>query len=240
MANSKCGKLLTFSPFVAIVMSTTCHSDIIFHDDFSLAPNANGWSQLTTATSSAVGSISLAPSGGQVTLDKTSGSGPISFSISRSIPTLGFEQITLNLTAFQSNTGFESSDFLEIEYDSGAGFVTLLRDVEVWNGVNDLTGEASSGADGQTEAVSTGDILLPADAFDNSLFQIRINGVVNANAEDYFLDNLLVRGSSTAIPETSALLGFGVLTCFVLGKRAFCALKIMTPGSHVKPCHFSN
>lgn len=219
MKNTKSYRLLAKLVLAAIFMPSTSHAGIIFQDEFSVSPLDNGWTPIIDATSSAVGVISLAPSGNQMTLDKTSGSGTVNFSITRTVATNGFEDITLNLTAFQSSTGFESSDFLEVEYNPGAGFVSLLRDVEVWNGQIDLIGEAASGTDGQTSAVSTGELVLPADAANNSLLQVRINASVNANAEDYFLDHISVSGTATAIPEASPLLCFGLLASLVLGKQ---------------------
>ncbi|QDT09013.1 PEP-CTERM sorting domain-containing protein [Stieleria marina] len=196
---------------------TQANAAIVFEDAFSLDPGANGWIEDLITTGDAVGEISdvVRLTDTAAIFDKTGGTGRIEFSITRTVSTVGFQDLMVDLRAFQSVTDFENNDFLALEYDSGSGFTTLISDARVWNGVNDAVGESLPTLPlGNTVPTSTGLISLPSSADDNATLQFRIRGSTNAAAEDYFIDDFRVEGSLlvSAVPEPSAmgLLAFAV------------------------------
>jgi hypothetical protein len=196
------------------------HAAIVFEDAFNLDPGANGWVEDLDLSNTAVGEISTSLVGTAAIFDKTSGSGRIEFSITRTISTVGFENITADLTAFQSASEFEATDFLSLEYNSGAGFTSLVRDVRVWNGVEDSVGETLPSLPvGNVVPTSTGALALPTSANDNATLQFRIIGSTNANAEDYLIDNFRVEGSVSAVPEPSSVALLLVAVSGIVGRR---------------------
>ncbi|MGB7347610.1 MAG: hypothetical protein WBD20_25530 [Pirellulaceae bacterium] len=203
---------------LAILSLTPASAAIIFEDAFGLDPGSNGWIEDLDLGATAVGDITVSALGNAAIFDKTSGAGRITYSLTRTINTFDFEDITVDLSAFQSLTDFETADYLSIQYDSGSGFTDLLTDVQAWNGVQDTTGDLIS--IGTAIPASTGAIALPTSANNNSALQLRIIGSTNANAEDYFIDNFRVSGSFSnvsAVPEPSAI-GFA---CVVMGGLCF-------------------
>jgi hypothetical protein len=196
--------LLAIACFATLTL-THASAAIVFEDAFSLDPGANGWTESLNLSNTAVGEISTSLVGTAAIFDKTAGSGRIEFSITRTISTVGFENIMADLTAFQSLSEFESTDFLSLEYNSGSGFTSLVRDVRVWNGVEDSTGETLPNLPlGNVVPTSTGLLALPTSANENAALQFRILGSSNANAEDFLIDNFRVEGSVTAVPEPSS------------------------------------
>jgi len=156
--------LFTAVLFSFLTISTqVAYADTIFNDPFNLDPTANGWTekivqvQVYNFPNTATGDI--IPNGdGQVVLKKTGKVSALELSITRTIDTTGFENVKFALTAKQSSGNYESEDFISIGYNSGSGFVTLLKDNEVW------MGPGKSIDDGNTVPTSSGDLSLPADS----------------------------------------------------------------------------
>ncbi len=146
-----------------------------------------GWSTNTTGGN---GNGEIIFSAGQVLMGEGVGAAGSSIvEICQTFSTVGFSNITLDLTAFQSNAGFEGADELIITYDTGGGTAVLLTDVEVWQGVDGQTGVN----DGNTTPTSTGPLALPASA-NNGSVTICISVEVNSTNEDYFIDELTLIG----------------------------------------------
>ncbi|NOX99842.1 MAG: autotransporter outer membrane beta-barrel domain-containing protein [Verrucomicrobia bacterium] len=185
---------------------------VIFNDSFDLDPSVNGWVEGVTTTNTAAGSIHVSGIPGQAVIDKNGGSGRVQGTISRTISTLGFENIDLELIAFQSATSFEgggvagvNTDYLSVLIDTGGGFVSLFERTGVWGTPGGLGfSDGGSGA-GQTIATSSGIFSLGAGAANNPALMIQILGQVTANAEDYFLDWFNLRGTTIAIAVTPVL-----------------------------------
>ncbi len=132
------------------------------------------------------------------------GSDNIVNTLTRTIDTAGYTNITLTLTAFQHPGTWEGPEYILIEVDVGSGFTPLLQDFEVWNGIAGT--EGSSGFDGNPTPTSTVAIPLPAAACDGS-FTLRITlasgffangGTINSASEVFFLDNLVVEAQETS------------------------------------------
>jgi len=135
--------------------------------------------------------------------------------LTRTIDTTGFTNITLNLTAFQHTGTWEGPEYLLIEIDTGAGFTPLLQDFEVWNGTPGL--EGSAGNDGNPVPTPTGPLALPA-AADNGSFVLRITmasgffangGSIGSSSEVYYLDHLIIAEQSAPPPSTQLLVNPG-------------------------------
>ena len=174
-------------------------------DGFTSNPSANG-TIATTAT--ALQSHRNADNSGAETTNI----------ITRTVDTVGFTGITLNLTAFQSNNGtWEGGESLLIEVDTGGGFSSIFNDAG-------LLGAGGAGTS-TGASFSTGSLAIGAGA-DNGNFDLRItmtsgfygNGGPAASAEVYNLDNLLVEGTAVPEPSSVALLGLGGLA-LILRRR---------------------
>lgn len=195
-----------YSIFVIIFVSLTitvqhANADVIFEDTFDDDPIIpdNRWIgnfvqvDVGNIVSTAQGSIS-ANGLGQAVLEKTGGAGSIEISLTKNISTQGFENISLDFTAFQSPVNYEDVDYISIEFDTGNGFQTLLKDHEVWNGQNDLDGDGTPIADGNTNPTSTGMLVLPPAANDNSNLNIRLTLFIDTVNEDTFFDHFVLNG----------------------------------------------
>ena len=108
------------------------------------------------------------------------------------VDTTGFENVTVTLAAAQlANGSFEGNEFLELEVDTGNGFVTLFRDDDT---LGDNAGQPASG-----DTFTFGPFALGAGAADGS-FDLRISIATgffapnSASAEEFQLDNLPRRG----------------------------------------------
>lgn len=167
-----------------VSLQNASRAAVVFTDDFSSDPATNGWTELSSAADTATGLIES--DGSSAVLRKTGGSSRITLTISRTISSVGFEDILVDFTAFQSLTGYENDDFIRIEYNSGSGFVTLLQDNEVWTGVNNISGDGTSGNDGNVTPTSISTIALGADANENVSLQFRLTADLNATTEDVF------------------------------------------------------
>ena len=120
----------TFGMLLVFSMTTSANgSVVIFSDDFSTDPAGNGWSIATTnsGTVTTTGSEALFDNVASMTTP------PTTWSMTRSFSTVGFTSVSLDLSAFQSNAanGFEgvepNRDFLQIQYDTGSGFMNLVQ-----------------------------------------------------------------------------------------------------------------
>ena len=188
-------------------------SDIIFSDNFDTDPAANGWTESPGAGAIielATGDPQLADGTAAVIYRGDGSSSESLSSISRTISTEGYDNIGLELVAFQHGGSYEGSELLKIEYRlaDDQPYQSLLRDVEVYNAVEDNIGEMTSGADGNTTPTSTGVLLLPEEAANNAELNIRIlvntgnNPGFNSAAEAYYLDRFELTGT---VPEPSSL-----------------------------------
>jgi Gylcosyl hydrolase family 115 C-terminal domain/WD40-like Beta Propeller Repeat len=165
----------------------------IYSDSFS---SMSGWTVSGTASDGSA--LSATSNGNQSVLAKSKDGQSASVSITRTIDTSGFANIALNLTAFQSAATFESTDKLKIEVDTGAGFERLLTDGQLFQGIDNSSGEGVTSVTGNTTPTSTGWLALQTSASNNKSVKIRVTGTISAADEKYFLDNLLVRGTATA------------------------------------------
>lgn len=133
--------------------------------------------------------------------------------LTRTISTVGFTDITIDFSAFQRAAGtFEGSEAFNIEVVTSSGTTSLSS--------GPILGLLSTGADGSATAADS--FTLTAEALgaaaDNSSFDIRItintgfwNGAQNTR-EEYHLENLVVNGTAIVPePSSTALLGLGGL-----------------------------
>lgn len=204
-------KLIPFllCSFFLVSVQNVSRAAIVFTDDFSSDPMTNGWAESISAVDTATGIIDS--DGSSAVLRKTGGSDRLTLTISRTVSSVGFEDLLVDFTAFQSLTGYESDDFIRIEYNSGSGFVTLLQDNEVWTGSDNLAGDGTTGDDGNITPTSISTIALGADADENASLQFRLTADLNATNEDVFFDSFTISGTATAVPEPSSLAVLGIL-----------------------------
>ena len=80
--------------------------------------------------------------------------------------------------------------------DTGAGFVRLLTDGQLWEGIDESAGEGVTAISGRTSGLSTGWLALQTSASNNASVRIRITGSISAADEKYFLDSLQISGSA--------------------------------------------
>lgn len=134
--------------------------------------------------------------------------------LTRTISTLGFTDITIDFTVSQGVGGtFEGTEFFNIEVDTGSGFTSLSG--------GPITGLLEDGGTGAANAADvftlTGE-ALDAGADDGS-FDLRITintgffqATNNPTSEEYVLENLVVEGTATVPePSSTALLGLAGL-----------------------------
>lgn len=175
---------------------------ILFDDSFDLDPGANGWVENIVTTGTATGTITNAGTAAEI--DKTGGTGRVEGTITRFFDTRGFSDITLELLAFQSATDFEggayrgfNNDSLSIFIDTGGGFVPLMQRTGVWGASGLGLSDGGDGA-GNTVSTSTGTLAAGIAAANISNFGVRIEGIVWAGPESYFLDQFFLRGQLAA------------------------------------------
>ena len=184
------GTILLVS-FSVLFSSQEVFADVLFEDNFDVDPASNGWTESIIAAQGVSADIISIPGAAKFditsfTNDKTT------FSISREIPTSGFENVKLELIARQSlGVAFEPLDFLAIDIDSGSGFETILKDVEVWNGENDLVGEPGGGNQVFT---STGLLDIQASTNVPPSIIVKITAEFESHLEDYELDKITITG----------------------------------------------
>lgn len=196
--------------------SQDAFAELLFQDDFSMDPELNGWTENFVVFSSD-GIRPLFPQhvghGPEVIFEKNSSPDvtPRFFSIDRIISTVGFENIQISLTAHQTDDNYEPEDFLEISVDTdGDGiFESVLKDVEIWNGVEDQSTIDTNIPHGNSLPTSTGFIPLSNNADNNPNLKIRIESSFNSQNEDYFLTDVQVIGDM--IESTDNVIGGKIL-----------------------------
>ena len=213
-ASSKLLLALFFVLTVLTVSAQEASAAIIFQDPFNDDPASIGWAETITqipttdppiSNPDATGNISP-NTVGQVVLEKTDGIGTLDLYITRTIPTTGFENIALELTAYQSSPAYQDPDFIRIEFDTGNGFEILLEDHNKWFGVNDPTGEGGN-KPGNINPKSTGPLGLPPGAKDNPNLQVRLTVRIDAVNADIFFDNFVLSGDTIVIGSDSDIDG---------------------------------
>jgi len=179
----------------------------LFQDDFSLDPALNGWTE-NFVVDVLDGINLLDPShaghGNEVIMEKNhflpspTTQQSRTFSINQIISTVGFENIQINLTAHQTSDNYEPADFLEISVDTnGDGiFESVLKDVEIWDGVEDQSTVDTDAPNGNLIPTSTGFIPLSNTADNNLNLNIKIESSFNSYREDYFLTEVEVIGDA--------------------------------------------
>jgi hypothetical protein len=226
----------TTATAVAAVITLACGAQgaVIFHDTFSTDPAANGWTESVTGDRAVNSPIQPNAANTAAMLIKN-GNGAqtyIFLSITRAISTIGYEAITLDLTAYQNSTShhgrFDANgepdgnlcDRLQIEYsiDGGVTFAPLLTDYATWHGVNETpVPNANWFGPGNTTPTATGPLALPASAKNNGDFMVRIAVTVAHHLEGYYLDDLVIAGTAIPEPASLALVALGGLT--LIGSR---------------------
>lgn len=196
--------LVLFGLILVTFSAQEAFADTVFQDTFDLDPESNGWIEnivqvpVNGFPATATGEIS-ANGEGQVVLKKTGKVSALELSITKSIDTTGFEDITFALVAKQSMGNYEQEDYIRIEYDSGDGFVTLLEDHEVW------MGPGGPIDDGNTVFTSSGDLSLDENASDNANLVVRLTVFVDEINEDVFFDDFIVKGESVSSSSTEEI-----------------------------------
>jgi len=182
---------------------------LLFQDDFSIDPESNGWTE-NFVVDFLDGINPLDPlhtgHGNEVIMEKNHFlPNPTTqerrfFSINRIISTVGFENIQISLTAHQTSDNYEPVDYLEISVDTNDDgiFESVLKDVEIWDGVEDQSTVDTDVPNGNTIPTSTGFIPLSNTADNNPNLNIKIEASFNSYREDYFLTEVEVIGN--AIP----------------------------------------
>jgi len=199
--------------FSVLFSSQDAFAVLLFQDDFSTDPMSNGWTE-NFVVDSADGihpiPINVPPHvghGNEVILEKNSPNSPDVvtkrfFSINRIISTVGFENIQISLTAHQTSDNYEPVDFLEISVDTnGDGtFDSVLKDVNIWEGIEDQNPDDTIASNGNTSPTSTGFIPLPNTGANIPNLNIKIEASFNSQREDYFLTEVEVIGDAIEVP----------------------------------------
>jgi len=195
-----------------IVGSAVAAPVTLFEDTFDLDPGSTVWTE--NSSGDTVGTIT--PSLGAAFFDVNGGTSGLS--ITHAISTLGYENITIEVVAYQAETSYEGSGAFGDYFTVNVGGSTAFESVGVFNGVN---GNDESGL-GNTVPTSTGVIVLPATAANQANLGIEIATLSTAIPEDYFISNVRVAGELiAAVPEASSafLLGSVALGFFFWQSR---------------------
>jgi hypothetical protein len=215
-----------------LLAATSAQAAVIYADPFEADPGANGWTESVTGDlSAAAANTTIKPNANSTAASFIkAGNGATTntyLTITKPISTIGYEDIEVTLVAYQNATAihgrFDANaqpinglcDYLTIEYsiDGGATFAPLLTDYARWNGVNETPVANANwySATSNTTPTSTGALLLPAAANENSDFVLRIGVVVAHYNEGYFVDDLTVSGTPIPEPASLALIGCGAV-----------------------------
>ena len=175
----------------------------IFEDTFGSDPGSNGWTETTSAlfggppTISSTGSAAFFDAEGLFT----------SMAISQAISTLGYENITIEVEAFQANTSYETVGFDSDVFAITVGGSNVFQSTGVFTGVN---GSAVVGAGNLDPSTSTGTIVLPASADNQANLMLEISAQTTTPDEDFFISSVRVAGELiAAVPEASSALLLG-------------------------------
>ena len=139
-------------------------------------------------------------------------------SITQAISTLGYENITIEVEAFQAATSYQTFGFSSDVFAISVGGSNVFRSTGVFTGMD---GSAVAGA-GTTTPTSTGTIVLPASADNQANLVLGILAESTLEAEDFFVSSVRVAGELIAsVPEASSafLLGSLALGFFVWQSR---------------------
>ncbi|PTX59270.1 putative secreted protein (Por secretion system target) [Kordia periserrulae] len=124
--------------------------------------------------------------GGVFTFRDTDGAGGVTWESELINISAATSPVTFQLTASNNAGGFETSDFYNVYYSVDGGPFTLIAD---WNGLGDATttifGEKGGVDWGTVETISQSGIS-------GSTLQIRVQALINASAEQFFLDDISV------------------------------------------------
>jgi hypothetical protein len=134
---------------------------------------------------------------GHLVLKGGSNGNTVSTSVTKRFSTIGFSNILIRLDASQRAAGYTASDSLRIDVDTGSGFHRLLTDGEQYNGVDNASGDKTTGLDANTAGASTGYLALPASA-DNGSIRVRIIATTTDAAQAYLLGSFAVEGQKIA------------------------------------------
>jgi len=207
---------------------------VIYADDFTLAPAAagstdrvgfsTGWTEETGSGAIAVGSTGTAASFTRSDVANSPSASTDFAQITRTFSTVGFQDLFIDVTAYQSATTFEESfDVLAIQYSTdGVSFTNLLTDYGPLD--TPLDDETTSGGTGpgNTDTANGSGLLAIGDALaeNNPLFTVRLLTRFNASSESYFINRFELQG--TAIPEPASLVLMSIGACVMLrrGSRA--------------------
>ncbi|MFP4145035.1 MAG: PEP-CTERM sorting domain-containing protein [Phycisphaeraceae bacterium] len=157
--------------------------------------------------------------------------------LTRELDTTGFEQILLQVEAFQADVSYEGedpmtpagdADWLAVYYDlgDGQGFQKLLLDDSVWQGLMDEEGNDFTMAPvtnaalwGETDPTASNWLALPGEAADNEDVRIRIATSSSSEQELYYLDRVSVIGVVIPEPASLALLGLSGIALAMRRRR---------------------
>ena len=198
------------------VVENASASIVIFQDSFAAQPSSNGWAELTS-DASAIIKVNAMPNGsGPAAVQFENASANTSppsiqtFSLTRTVSTVGYTGIKLDFSAFQNTDGTfdggpaNNEDYLQIKYslNGGGTFTSLVQDFGKWNGIDN---DRDDGFNNVSTSLVGGPLSI-AGADNLANFQIMISGLSTGSDEQYFLDNIVVTG----VPEPTSFLLFGL------------------------------
>ena len=123
----------------------------------------------------------------------TAAGGAGTTTLERTLDARGFRNLSLRLSALQPSGAFGAGDALRVDVDTGYGWVRLLTDAQVWNGVDDAGPDAPGAAlPGRRATTPTALLALPASASDNPAVRVRVTMTTAAGGGAYALDRVEV------------------------------------------------
>ncbi|MEZ6129028.1 MAG: hypothetical protein R3C59_10115 [Planctomycetaceae bacterium] len=199
-------------PFlIPLILVPICHAkaDIIFSDNFTNDPAANGW----TESIAGGGSIEPFTLGSHQTARVIVPTGTTQ-SISRQFNASGFENISLIADIIQDAGGiyFNTTFSAFVDYHDGNGPQLLIADTGRLGPAGELSGGAGTPETVGPLALSS---LANGSMFDIILAFEEISG--GSGDHTYYIDNFSLSGdalSSAAVPEPSTV---ALLTCALMG-----------------------
>lgn len=190
----------------------------IFEDTFDLDPGSppRVWTETTSVLFPTGLVLEISSTGSAAFFDaKDFG---FTMSINQAISTLGYENIMIEVEAFQSNTEYETVGPDSDVFSILVGGANVFQSKGIFTGVD---GTAFVGA-GTLAPQSTGTIILPAFADNRANFMLGISAGSTCEAEDFFISSVRVAGDLiAAVPEASSafLLGSIALGFFFWQSR---------------------
>ena len=179
----------------------------LFEDSFDLDPAANGWTE--SANSFIGGPATISSNGTGAAIFDAEGLFS-EMAITQVISTLGYENITIEVEAFQANTGYETVGFNSDVFSISVGGSNVFQSTGVFTGVN---GSAVVGPGNVDPLTSTGTIVLPASANNQANLLLGISAETTQLEEDFFVSSIRVAGELiAAVPEVSSAVLLGSLS----------------------------